>query len=29
MPRGDWRDFGQVRAWARMIGREISSPIGG
>ena len=29
MPRGDWRDFDQVRAWARMIGREVSSPIGG
>lgn len=28
MPRGDWRDFDHVRAWARMIGRRISSPIG-
>lgn len=29
MPRGDWRDFGQVRAWARMIRRQIATTVGG
>lgn len=27
MPRGDWRDFGQVRVWAGRISDEIGVPV--
>jgi menaquinone-dependent protoporphyrinogen oxidase len=28
MPRGDWRDFGQVKEWAGRICNEIGVPVG-